>query len=301
LWAGPSLVATRAWSQLLLDTAKQFATETILGRLLGGQPAPTPTVPTFRERLGPFVNAPAQAEQTLADLKAAQAAKEREQSLILELKLLQQRIEVLGESATLEEQYNKKRLELDAARIKSTEISTRDVQRGLSAFIYAQQQAQEATRERLGVATEQQIVDAKLAQIQFDLAKGIITVTEATKAEAIARKEAAEAAEALAVRTSRLPELTRFAIDASKGFKQFAQLAVTNCTNFDNAIADVAVGPTKLSDAFKKMIASILRDLIRLTIRMAVPGPLAGALQGLFGSITGPAAGITTGPTLAQA
>jgi len=153
----------------------------------------------------------------------------------------------------------------------------------------------------LGVATEQQIVDAKLAQIQFDLAKGIITVTEATKAEAIARKEAAEAAEALAVRTSRLPELTRFAIDASKGFKQFDQLAVTTFTNFENAIADVAVGTTKLSDAFKKMIDSIIRDLIRLTIRMAVTGPLAGALQGLFGSITGPAAGITTGPTLAQA
>jgi hypothetical protein len=192
-------------------------------------------------------------------------------------------IAALGGAATQTELLRQKELQLEKQR-KEGIITDQVYSRSIAEVRREQSQLAEATRERLGVATEQQIIDGKLADIQALLAKGIITNTEAIRAQTIARKEGVEAAEALAVRVSKTPELTRFGIDAEKGFKQFDQITTATFSNFESALGSVANGTTKLADAFKNMTNSIISDLVRIAVRMSITGPLASALSGLFGA-----------------
>jgi Lambda phage tail tape-measure protein (Tape_meas_lam_C) len=285
-------------SQAALEEQKTWLTATLQvikaidaarqGYFISAPPKPEAPVPSLRDRLGPFSTAPAQAPQTLSDLQDKYATDEAIRNATIELNLLKQRNAARGDSVTLTEQITQKELELATLRAKSKEVTPEDIKRGYDAAVYAQNQLIEATRERLGVATEAQIVDAKLAQIQFDLAKGLINSTEAAKAQALAFKEGKEQAEQLAVRASRLPELTRFGIDAAKPFKQFDQLATQTFSNFENSMADAVTGSKSLADAFKSMADSLIRDLVRISLRMAVTGPLSSALSGLFGGVSAP-------------
>jgi len=166
-------------------------------------------------------------------------------------------------------------------------INTEQYQRALAAFSLQQLEVTTALRERLGIANETEITLTKLARVEFELSKGVITSTEAERARAKAVEDSRKAYEAMLVAASRTPELTRFALDAANGLKQFEQLAISTFGNFENAIADVATSTSSLSDAFKKMADSIIRDLIRITVRMSVTGPLSSFLSGLFGTPTG--------------
>lgn len=200
-------------------------------------------------------------------------------------------ISALGGAARQTELLTQRQLELDKL-LKENKITQDTYNRALAETKFQQAQLAESVRERLGVANEEQIITGKLNDIREQERKGIITSTEAIKAQTIARKEGTEAAEAQQVRLSRLPELTKFGQDAAKPLKQLDQFATTTFTNFENALADVATGTTKLSAAFTNMANSIIRDLVRIALRMSITGPLSSALSGLF-----PVAG--TGPTAA--
>jgi len=218
---------------------------------------------------------------------AVDAERERRLNVLKsEIEIMKSWTKELGEALSPQEKLLLKEKELEVAGL--TNIEVRKIQtRALTDFTLQQELAAEAIRERLGIATEEQIVQGRLTAIQVELTRGTITSTQAIKAETLARKEAKEAADALAVRLSNLPELTRFSIDAANTFKQLDQFAVSTFSNFENSIADAAVGTKTLSEAFKSMADSIIRDLIRITLRMSVTGPLAQGLAGLFGGTAG--------------
>ena len=235
--------------------------------------------PTFAERFG------ATADRPLTQLTQMPPERPPPTSLTLEqeIKKMEEWIAAMGNAVSEEEKLWLQELKLQKA-VKDRTITDTEATRVREAATLQQTVTNAQLRERLGIATEQQIVEGKLAQIQLDSKNITLSSTEAIKAETIARKEAKEAADALAVRTSNLPQLTRFAIDAADQFKQFDQVAISTFGNFENAIASVANGTTKLQDAFKNMANSIIADLVRITLRMSVTGPLASALAGAFGA-----------------
>jgi Lambda phage tail tape-measure protein (Tape_meas_lam_C) len=203
-----------------------------------------------------------------------------------ELKILQERAGLLGDLLSKTDAYRQLQLQLEEG-VKKGSITQAQANEKLRELIVTQSAATLAAKERLGIANEEEIFAHKLIEISELRRKAGLSEIDVIKATTLARKEAKEAADALAVRASNLPELTRFAQDAANQFKQFDQVAVSTFGNFENAIADVAVGTKSLSEAFKSMADSIIRDLIRITLRMSVTGPLASALSGMFGATGG--------------
>lgn len=199
-------------------------------------------------------------------------------------------ISALGGAATQTELYTQKQLTLDK-QLKDGIITQQTYNRSIAELASQQAQATEALREHVGVATEDQIVSARIAKFLDDANKLGLTRIEILQGTVNLMKKAREEAENMRIKFSDLPELTRFGIEAQKTFKLFDQFGVSTLSNFENALADVAVGTTSLSEAFKKMADSIIRDLVRLTLRMSVTGPLANALSGLFGAPGAPLAG----------
>src|SRR5262249_31293016 len=131
-----------------------------------------------------------------------------------------------------------------------------------------------AMRERLGVASEEQIQLQKNIEIEQARSRGIITTAEAERASLIAAKEARERYNAELVRGSNLPGLTRMALDAKDMAKQFDQFAVSSLNTFTDSLADAITGTKTLAQAFQEMVKSILRDLVKLAIRQAIVAPL---------------------------
>lgn len=149
-----------------------------------------------------------------------------------------------------------------------------------------------ATREGLGVATEEQMLAAKKIEIDRAVTEGVITQTEAVRARMIAAKEATERYEAALVRASNMPGLTRLALDLANTQKQIDQFAVSSINTFTDAMADAVTGTKSLADSFKEMANSILKDLARIAIRQAIVKPLLGGLGGIIPGLMagGPAA-----------
>lgn len=198
-----------------------------------------------------------------------------------ELELMKRWTSVLGDAITQQEALRQKKLELRVAALQDTDVARVET-RALADFILKQREAAEAIRERLGVATQQSIEEAKLARLAADTAKFGLTENEQLKAKVIIMKEARDAADAMAVRQAYFPGLKQLEIDAQRVDKAFDQLAVRTFDTLGDGFADIVLKTKSVSEAFKSMTDSILRDLLRLIAKQTVFGPLSGVLQGLF-------------------
>jgi hypothetical protein len=196
----------------------------------------------------------------------------------VDLAILQKNIALLGEAVTQGEQWKLKRLEIAAAAEKGG-LMDGVASRALEAFRVTMITAANAARERLGIATQDQIVEARLAQLSQDKAKFGLTENEVQKATVIIMREAKDAADALTVRQAYLPGLKQLEIDAQNTRKSLDTLAVNSLSNLETGLVDFATGTKTASEAFKSMANSIISDLLRMQIRASVTGPLSGLLQ----------------------
>lgn len=249
-----------------------------------------PTGATFQQRFAPATEAPlSNVEQATRDREAAAAETEKNKRAS-ELELLNRHIAALGGAATQSELLRQKTLELAVATDKDKEVR-QDATRGLAAFSLQQQIAAEAARERLGIATEEQIAQGKTNQLTLLSNQIHLTQNEILQATNVILKESKDAADALAVRRSFLPGLTQLALDAANVRKGLDQLAVNSLNTLGDGFADIVLKTKTVSEAFKSMTDSILRDLLRLIFRQTITGPIASALTGAFNPIAGAALG----------
>jgi Lambda phage tail tape-measure protein (Tape_meas_lam_C) len=237
---------------------------------------------TFEQRFGAAGTAPL----PTARPKGAPLTTEQE------LKILQERAGLLGDLIGKEEAYRDLKLKLDEA-VKKEVITQEEANKKLTELTQTQSAATLALKERLGVASEDELLAARMIPIQQAVLKGTIDSTQALQAETIARREAKEAAEQQLIRLSQLPEVMRQGIDAMDKFKQASQVLTSFASNFESAMGDIATGSKTAAEAFKSLADSIIRDLIRMTIRLTVTGPLLRSIGGAFsfGGIGTPGAG----------
>lgn len=200
----------------------------------------------------------------------------------IQLELMRKWTSLLGDAITPAEALTLKILELKAAQEKGG-VSTAVHARALDAFKEAQARALLSTREQLGIATEQEIVERKLAQLSRDAVKLKLSENDVQQATVIILREAKEAADHLTVRQAYLPGLKQMEIDAQNARKTLDTFAVGSLNNLENALVSVVDRTKTAAEAFRAMAASIIQDLARMAIRQAITGPLAGALGGLFG------------------
>jgi phage-related minor tail protein len=196
-----------------------------------------------------------------------------------------ERIGFLGESATAFEKLTDAMLQNEASA-KRLGIAGTDLARVQKFVTQASEEQGLQVRATLGIASEQEIKALKLMEIDKKRAQGVIDDAERERAAIIAVKESREQYEQTVVRASKLPGLSRLGLDAQNFAKQFDQFATTSLNTFTDSMADAITGTKSLSDAFKDMTNSILKDLARMVIRQGVIAPLLGAF-GLTGKMAG--------------
>lgn len=200
----------------------------------------------------------------------------------VELALLQKNVAILGEAITQSEQLKLKKLEIAAAAEKGG-LNEGVADRALAAFNVTMRAAAVATRERLSVATEDQIVQSRLAQLSQDAIKFKLSEAEIENSRKVILLESKQAADALTVRQSYLPGLKQLEQDALSVRKNLDTLAVNSVNNLENALVDVATGTKTASEAFRAMANAIIADLARIAIRQAITGSISALFGGFFG------------------
>lgn len=186
----------------------------------------------------------------------------------------------MSDAITPAEQLALKRRELDLQLAKNV-ITQTDYNRELSAYTTAQAIAKESARERLGVATEEEISLAKRLQLQEQVRKGAITsAQDIALAEQIIQKESRQTYEALLVRASAFPELKRASLDAQNMTKQLDQFGVRAIDNLADSFVDVVNGTKDVKTAFSDMARSILNDLSKILVKKALFMALDAILPG---------------------
>lgn len=208
-----------------------------------------------------------------------------------QLQAFRESISLRENDLTLAEQQRLKQLEQNAA-IEANQRVAVGAAAGMRTFTLAQQNLILAIKEQLGVATEQEIVETRIANLRALQAKGIISDSEKiAQAEAIIRKEAKETAQQLEVRASKLPQVTRYLQDARDASKQVDQTLANAFSAGENAFADFVTGAKNARQAFTDFANSVLRDIAKMAFRSllgglfgtAGTGGLSDLLKGLFG------------------
>jgi hypothetical protein len=268
-----------------------LAIERIVGakersKALGEATAPA----TFADRFGALPGAPAKITTGGTPAGATPGGG----SPSVELEILRKNLALIGEAVTQSEQLRLKKLEIAAAAEKGG-LSIGTETRALAAFNLSMKAAALATRERLAVATEQQIAEVRLAQLAQDRTKFGLTENEVQKATVVILREAAEAADALTVRRAYLPGLKQLELDAKSVRKGLDEVAVSGLNSLTDGLADIVTNTKTASQAFTDMANSIIKDIARMVIRQSITGPLAGILGSALGGFGGGSAGVLAG------
>lgn len=235
-------------------------------------------------------------EATIIESAQTQIAEKRRAINELEANQAQKRVGFLGDAATQTEKLDAETKKLVVTG-QQQGLSEETIKRAIEARTLAQTLANAATRTALGIATEEEIIQGRLALLNAQRARGLqLTAEEAQRAEAIIRKESKQTFEQMQVRASQFPQLTRMAQDAQNLNRGLDQFAASAFSSFENNFADFVTGTKSASQAFKDMTNSVIRDLARLVIRQTLTAPLAGLFSSfLGGGVPGVGA---TGPTL---
>jgi hypothetical protein len=221
--------------------------------------------------------------------------------LAVQLRNMRDLVGLLGSAATSTEQYNLKELELRKS-VEDGAISQTNANRALAAFKMASDQAIEGTRERLGIATQDNILTSRMAQLRDAQAKGIIqSAEEFARAENLVQREAQQTAEALEVRNSKFRGLKQLEIDGRDLSKSLDTGLTGSLNNIESGLTDIASAQVSVSDGSKNMVQTVGRSLEQMIIRMVFTANIAKALGSVLnsfgigsGSIT---LGNSTGPT----
>ncbi len=203
------------------------------------------------------------------------------------LKQLEKHMKALGAAATPAE-----KLTLEIGKLNNAlahgNITQAEYTRSLDAFVNAQTEAMTAARERLGVASQEEIYISGLIKLQQDRADGFIrTDAEMAQAEARLREQAEQTYKQEQVKNS-----------AFKGLAQMGQGDTVNdsidkvgtsaLNDFGKTIDDVlTTKPARASDTWRKLALSIDQSIEQMIVKMLVLKPLAAALSGGLGGLFG--------------
>src|SRR5262249_1163594 len=150
-------------------------------------------------------------------------------------------------------QLRQRILELNSAMEKGA-ISDEQRARALGAFTRAQDAASTATRTRLGIVTEEELLATRMRELDDLQSKGFIpNAEERAQAEALARREVEESNKALQVRASLTPALTRLALDSQDFARTLNQELAGAMRSSTATMLDMLKGTKSLSAGFDEL------------------------------------------------
>ncbi|MCK1305062.1 hypothetical protein [Bradyrhizobium sp. 45] len=248
---------------------------------------------SFKERFGSFQQ-PANAAQLATGLQkrsgAANGDQQTQAQLLAANQLSQQRISILGDMATVEQQAKQKQLELTAAGLQGVGVS-----RDMAAAILNNTRAM-AEMSRVQQQATAGVYDANAARkaaadtLQSWIDKGLIdknNVEQMAAGQQALANQLRQTSDAAAIAGAKFQSLKQIELDGSN----FAKLLDTSVSGALNSlvspIQDVMNGVTSLSAGFKNAGVVILKAIQEMIIKMLVLAPIAKGLQSIFGGFGG--------------
>ncbi|MCK1304624.1 phage tail length tape measure family protein [Bradyrhizobium sp. 45] len=248
---------------------------------------------SFKERFGSFQQ-PANAAQLATGLQkrsgAANGDQQTQAQLLAANQLSQQRISILGDMATVEQQAKQKQLELTAAGLQGVGVS-----RDMAAAILNNTRAM-AEMSRVQQQATAGVYDANAARkaaadtLQSWIDKGLIdknNVEQMAAGQQALANQLKQTSDAAAIAGAKFQSLKQIELDGSN----FAKLLDTSVSGALNSlvspIQDVMNGVTSLSAGFKNAGVVILKAIQEMIIKMLVLAPIAQGLQTIFGGFGG--------------
>lgn len=229
--------------------------------------------------------------------RPAEADEKPKKSIEFELREQRDLVAALGAAATPTEQLKLRTLEL-AAATKTLLLSEETVARIRNSNNLAIAQTIDSTRQRLGIASEEQIVAVRLAELEDARAKGFIrNADEMMRAEALVRAEAKATADALAIRNAEFKGLKALELDASNLGRTIDELGTNQIQNLSSAFVDSASGARSLDDVLKNLRTNAIQTFTQMIAKMVIMAPLARALQAALSGVSGGLFGGGTGGT----
>lgn len=208
------------------------------------------------------------------------------------ISLEQQRLGLLGQTATIEEQIRATELSIQQARLAGVNISAADQARIISGQKNQLEGARLLERAELG------LFDAakSRAQVEGDLqsliAKGTITVEERANALVVYERRMRETQERAAIAGAQFQGLKRLELDSGNLQKQLDEFGTSTLGNLSSTLVGIANGSVKAGEGFRNFGLSVVSALTEMIIKMTIIAPLARMLQGtlgggLFGGLSG--------------
>jgi len=227
----------------------------------------------------PTADVPLPSSRPAAQAKAAPANPQ------VELAIYQKTVSALGAAITPAEQLKLKELEL-AAAAEAAGVSHDIVNRALASFKLAQDQASVSTRQRLGILTEEELLHARLAEVQDWRAKGFIkSDAEMAEAERLVRKEVKETVDALNVRRSATPNLTKLTQDAADLRGELDQQLSGALRGATSDMWEMTKGTQTLAGGLENLMDKFAGAIAQAIFYKTVVGPIAGAVSSAITSL----------------
>jgi hypothetical protein len=203
----------------------------------------------------------------------------------------QQRISLLGELATVDEQVRAKQDAINLARLAGVGIS-RQQEGAILALARAQAEENAATaKAQLGVLTTDELRRVSALQLEAAAVQKLIRTDEDRAAALTAiQKRNEDLIKSSQIAAAPLPDLKRLEIESSSLRGQLDRAGSDISSSFGSAFADFATGSKKAGDAFRDMVTSIERSSVQLVANLLFTATVAKLLQAALGVLV-PGAG----------
>ena len=205
------------------------------------------------------------------------------QSLALE----QQRLSLLGQTATIEEQLRSVEISIQQARLNGANITKADQERIVRGYRTQLEGARLLERAELGLVSAEDLNAQKQREMQALLDKGTLSMNEQAQAAVALARKYKDIADRAAIAGAAYPQLKSLEISLSDMGKMVDGFAVSGLNNLSSALTDIATGAVSAKEGFRNLGLQVLRSLTDMIIKMTIIMPIARALQGILGGIFG--------------
>ena len=203
------------------------------------------------------------------------------------LSLEQQRLSLLGQTATIEEQLRSVEISIQQARLNGANITKADQERIVRGYRTQLEGARLLERAELGLVSAEDLNAQKQREMQALLDKGTLSMNEQAQAAVALARKYKDIADRAAIAGAAYPQLKSLEISLSDMGKMVDGFAVSGLNNLSSALTDIATGAVSAKEGFRNLGLQVLRSLTDMIIKMTIIMPIARALQGILGGIFG--------------
>ena len=239
--------------------------------------------------LNSFWQPAGRAKPETAVATVAQTAKEVAGNVYTAYEDAKKLMSLLGSAATPAEQRALELKKLNAERDENKKVPGASAALDRQQADFDQNMAAAATsaRERLGIASQEEITTAALVKLRKDYADGYVKEgAEMEQAEARVAKAAEQTYKQMQVQNAAFKGLKQFELDSKDVNASLDKLGTSTLGNLNTALVDMEMNTRRSADTWRTFGLSAIKSVEDIINKMLILGPLSKLMQpGGFGAV----------------